>query len=42
MVQVPTPWKLTTDPRIEQTDVEAVSMVKTTGFPEEPPVAVTV
>jgi hypothetical protein len=42
MTQVPAPVKLTVVPEIEQApDVDEASMVKVTGFPEPPPVALT-
>jgi len=39
---VPVALKLTTDPEIEHTEVAEVSIVKVTGFPDPPPLAVTV
>ena len=40
IVQVPTPMKETTPALIEQTELEVLSMVKVTGLPEAPPLAV--
>ena len=39
---MPAATKLTVEPLIEQTDVAVASIVKVTGLPELPPVAVTV
>jgi hypothetical protein len=40
-LHVPTAVKLTVEPVIEQNDVAELSIVKVTGLPEPPPVAVT-
>ena len=42
MVHVPAPVKLTVAPEIVHTADELASMAKVTGFPDAPPVAVTV
>ena len=39
MTQLPAVWKLTAPAVMEQTAEAEASMVKTTGFPEAPPVA---
>jgi hypothetical protein len=46
IVHVPAPWKLTLEPEVfpesVQIDLLVASIVRTTGSPEAPPVAVTV
>ena len=42
ITQVPIPMKETVEPLIEQTELAVASIVKMTGLPEAPPVAITV
>jgi hypothetical protein len=41
-MHVPVPMNLTVEPEIVQTELLAGSIVNVTGFPEDPPAAVTV
>ena len=42
MRQIPAPIKLMTEPEIEHTELDDESIEKVTGFPEAPPIAITV